>query len=128
MGHKVPRIVFKGMDMTPKSKFRNGFPLAIGDALVHIGERVRLARTRRGITQAEMAARMFVTRKTLSRLEKGELGVSLAVLGSALWVLGLESGLQEIANPESDAVGLHRERQRDPRRVRRATRDDTLDF
>ena len=58
-------------------------PPAVRERLVRIGERVRLARRRRGITQDEMAERMFVTRKTLSRLELGEPGVSLAVLASA---------------------------------------------
>ena len=103
-------------------------PPAVGEIIVRIGERVRLARTRRGITQSEMAERMFVTRKTLSRLEKGEPGVSQGVLASALWVLGLDSELQALADPERDVVGLRREQLRNPQRVRRAKRDDALDF
>jgi len=103
-------------------------PPAVGEAIVDIGERVRVARARRGMTQSDMAERMFVTRKTLSRLENGEPGVSLAVLASALWVLGLDSGLRELADPAQDLVGLRREQQRAPRRVRRVERDDALDF
>jgi transcriptional regulator with XRE-family HTH domain len=103
-------------------------PPLVSEAIVRIGEHVRLARMRRGITQAELAERMFVTRKTLSRLEKGEPGVSLSVLASALWVLGLEAGLRDLADPEQDLVGLRREQQRAPKRVRGAGRDDALDF
>jgi transcriptional regulator with XRE-family HTH domain len=114
--------------MTHKWKSRSGIPPPVDDALIRIGERIRQARTRRGITQAEMAARMFVTRKTLSRLEQGEPGVSLSILASALWVLGLERGLQEIADPDRDVVGVRRERQRAPQRVRRTKREDALDF
>jgi DNA-binding XRE family transcriptional regulator len=114
--------------MTHEWKSRSGMPLQIREAIVRIGERIRLARTRRGITQFEMAERMFVTRKTLSRLERGEPGISLSVLASALWVLGLDSGLQALAHPEQDVVGLHREQQRNPKRVRPAKRDDALDF
>ena len=114
--------------MTRKSASWEGIPPTVRDALVRIGEHVRLARRRRGITQADMAARMFVTRKTLSRLERGERGVSLTVLASALWVLGLDRDLLDIASPDRDTVGVHREQQRLPQRVRRSRTDDHLDF
>jgi len=114
--------------MMPKSRSSSGIPPSIGEDIVRIGERVRLARTRRGITQSDMADRMFVTRKTLSRLERGEPGVSMSVLASALWVLGLDDGLRALADPARDVVGLRRQQQRNPKRVRRAKRDDALDF
>ncbi len=76
----------------------------------------------------EMASRMYVTRKTLSRLENGEPGVSLAVFSLALWVLGLDKDLLSVAIPEQDQVGVFLERQRLPKRVRRADKSDDLDF
>jgi transcriptional regulator with XRE-family HTH domain len=76
----------------------------------------------------EMASRMFVSRKTLSRLEKGDTGVSLAVFASALWVLGLDKDLMKIARPEQDSVGIFRERQRMPKRIRASGTSDDLDF
>ena len=76
----------------------------------------------------DMASRMFVTRKTLARLENGNPGVSLAVFASALWVLGLEKDLHEIAVPVLDKVGIYRERQRLPERVRSSGSKDDLDF
>lgn len=114
--------------MTHAWRSRKGMPPSAGEAIVRIGEHVRLARTRRGMTQAELAERMFVTRKTLARLERGEPGVSLSVLASALWVLGLDAGLRDLADPEQDVVGLRRELQRTPKRVRRVERNDDLDF
>ena len=114
--------------MTHTLRSSKGMPPSVGEAIVRIGQHVRLARTRRGMTQAELAERMFVTRKTLSRLERGEPGVSLSVLASSLWVLGLDAGLRDLADPEQDLVGLRREQQRAPKRVRRAGRDDALDF
>ena len=82
------------------------------------------------MTLEDMASRMFVTRKTLSRLEQGDPGVSMAVFASALWVLGLDRDLGEVAVPERDKVGIFRERQRLPRRVRgsRGAEDVDLDF
>ena len=51
--------------------------------IVQLGRQIQLARKRRGLTMQEMADRMFVTRKTLTRLESGDPGVSVGVLASA---------------------------------------------
>lgn len=102
-------------------------PPEISEAIVTIGERVRIARKRRNLTMEEMASRMFVTRKTLARLEKGDPGVSLTVLSSALWVLGLDDDLKNIAIPEQDSVGIFHERKKLPQRIHSPKRDE-LDF
>lgn len=96
--------------------------------IVRLGEHVRIARKRRGLTMEEMAARMYVTRKTLFRLEKGDPGVRLTVLASALWVLGLDKDLEKVALPEHDEVGIYREKQKLPERVRKTKAPDNLDF
>jgi transcriptional regulator with XRE-family HTH domain len=105
-----------------------GLPQEVADAVSRLGDHTQIARKRRGMTLEEMASRMFVTRKTLSRLEKGDPGVSLAVLASALWVLGFEKDLLEIAHPEKDKVGIYRERQRLPKRVRHSKERADLNF
>jgi transcriptional regulator with XRE-family HTH domain len=114
--------------MTQKFLSISGLPPETNSALARLGEHICIARKRRALTLEEMASRMFVTRKTLSRLEKGDPGVSLAVLVSALWVLGLDKELPEIALPEKDIVGLYRERQRLPKRVRPSKDRDDLNF
>lgn len=80
------------------------------------------------MTMEQMAQRMFVSRKTLSRLERGDPGSSLAVLASALWVLGLEQDLLQVASLDRDQVGMFRERQRLPSRVRGFDGPDEPDF
>lgn len=107
---------------------KDSLPAEVATAVARLGDHVRIARKRRGIPMAEMAARMFVSRKTLSRLEKGEPGVSLAVFATALWVLGLDRDLATIASPERDRVGIYLERQRLPKRVRVSDDADDLDF
>jgi len=114
--------------MVQKSLVQNSLPPEIANIISQLGKRIRIARKRRAITMEEMASRMFVTRKTLARLEKGAPGVSLAVFASALWVLGLEKDLLGVALPERDEVGIFRERQRLPERIRVADRSDELDF
>lgn len=114
--------------MIQKHRIQEGLPTEASALVSQLGERIRIARKRRALTMEDMASRMFVTRKTLSRLENGDPGVSLAVFVSALWVLGLEKDLYAIAMPERDKVGLYREQQRLPERVRPKAATDELDF
>ncbi|MCG2753586.1 MAG: helix-turn-helix domain-containing protein [Desulfobacteraceae bacterium] len=114
--------------MTKKSLSTLGLPLDMTEAVTRLGEHIRIARKRRAMTLEELASRMFVTRKTLARLENGDPGVSLAVLASALWALGFEKDLSGVALPETDKVGIYKERQRLPKRVRASLESDDLDF
>ena len=88
------------------------------------GERLRMARVRRGISGTEMAARSGISRPTLQRLEQGSLQVSLAVLARVLEILGLDDGLDALA--ASDELG---ERLADARlkRPRRSTKPSLAD-
>ena len=107
----------------------NKLPVEIEQFLSQIGDRIKVVRKRRMITKKKKEKKMFVTRKTLSRLEKGDPGVSLAVFASALWVLGLEKNLLEIAVPEKDKTGIFLEQQRLPERIRKQkNKKDDLDF
>ena len=114
--------------MAKKSLSHSAFPPAVANAVAQVGEQVRIARKRGKMTLDDMASRMFVTRKTLSRLENGAPGVSLGVLASALWVLGLDRDLLQVASPEKDQVGIYKERSRLPKRVRPEKNRDDLDF
>lgn len=114
--------------MSPKHRIQGSLPPDAAIIVAQLGERIRIARKRRAITMADMASRMFVTRKTLARLENGDPGVSLAVFVSALWVLGLEKDLLQIAAPDQDQIGLYREQQRLPARVRPTKSKDELNF
>ena len=115
--------------MTRKTLGKEGLPLSVRGSLEQVGRHVRLARKRRGITMREMAERMFVTRKTLSRLESGDPGVSLGVLASALLTLGLEHDLDHLADPETDTTAniIDQQNHEQKQRVRPARKVD-LDF
>lgn len=114
--------------MIQKHRIKESLPPETVTFISQLGERIRIARKRRAITMEDMASRMFVTRKTLARLENGDPGVSMAVLLAALWVLGLEKDLLQIAAPDQDQVGLYREQQRLPERVRPKKSKDDLNF
>ena len=109
-------------------KLRKNLPPDIENALVRLGEDIRIARKRREWTIKEMSERMFVSRQTLSRLEHGDPGVTLSVLSSALWVLGMENKLSILISPEEDQVGIFHERQKMPKRIRKKKPTNKLNF
>lgn len=55
------------------------------------------------MSEAEMAARVLVSRPTIRRLERGDLSVSTAILARTLEVLSLEEDLDRLA--EHDELG-----------------------
>lgn len=91
--------------MARKTLGKEGLPFSLRDKITQVGQHIKLARKRRGLTMQEMADRMFVTRKTLNRLESGDPGVGFGILASALLALGLEDDLIHLANPETDRTG-----------------------
>ena len=115
--------------MTRKTLSKDGLPLSLQKKIQTVGHNIRLARKRRGLTMQDMAERMFVTRKTLSRLESGDPGVSMSILASALLTLGLEDDLKKLADPEADSTGnmIDRERYEKRQRIRQQKKVD-MDF
>ena len=78
-----------------------------------------LARRKRGISTEDMAARLFVSRDTLWRLERGDPSVSLGTLAAASFVLQLHERIAKLAAPATDALALELDEQRLPQRIRR---------
>jgi transcriptional regulator with XRE-family HTH domain len=115
--------------MTRKTLGKDGLPLSLRNQIIQVGQQIKLARKRRGLTMQEMADRMFVTRKTLTRLESGDPGVSIGVLASALLSIGLENDLIHLANPKKDSVGnmIDKQSHDQKQRIRPSLKVD-LDF
>jgi hypothetical protein len=67
----------------------------------------------------DMAARLFVSRDTLWRLERGDPSVALGTLATAIFVLGLQERLADLAAPARDELALNLDERRLPRRIRR---------
>jgi DNA-binding XRE family transcriptional regulator len=101
----------------------------VAQRLGQLGQRVRMARTRRGLSIAALADKVGVNRNTLNALELGKPGVCLTVFLSVLWVLGLERTLDPVADPDTDLHGKALEVSRQPKRVRkRQSSADDYDF
>jgi len=92
-------------------------PLPVRRALNKLGADLRAARLRRRITTTLMAQRAFITRTTLGKVEKGDPGVSLGIYATVLFILGMSSRIEELADVRGDSVGLQLETERLPKRI-----------
>jgi transcriptional regulator with XRE-family HTH domain len=115
--------------MAKNSLSLKGLPDTLAGELARAGELIRLARKRRDMTQAQLAASMFVTVATVKRLERGEAGVGLGVFLTALFCLRLNYRVSSLFAPDKDEIGIHLETARQSARklVRKKTANK-LDF
>ena len=115
--------------MAKASRSRKALPAPAAKAIEFFARDIAIARKRRRTPQRLLAQRMMVSLDTLQRLERGDAGVSLGVVATALWALGLIDRLAALASPDEDTVGKGEELKRLPKQARmpRALKSD-LDF
>lgn len=100
----------------------SSLPLPVIRALHRLGHDLAVARRRRGISTADMADRLFISRRTLWRLEKGDPTVSLGAFANATFVLQFHERLAQLAAPARDTLAFELDEERLPRRIRRKKR------
>lgn len=83
-------------------------PVVVG-SLEKLGEHLALARIRRKESQRTWAKRLGVSVPTLIRLEKGDPGVGLGIVATALWLMGRVEALGALADPSTDRGALERD-------------------
>lgn len=97
----------------------SAIPLPALHALQKLGRDLAIARRKRRISTADMASRLFVSRDTLWRLERGDPTVALGTFATAAFILQLHTRLANLAAPEKDALALSLDEQHLPQRIRR---------
>ena len=97
---------------------RKIFPPSARRALRSLGSDIRIARKKRRMPVADFAQRMGVSQGTLTRLERGEPGVSIGVLAMALTALGELGRLEEVLDVSRDDTGLLLDVTSLPQRIR----------
>ncbi|OIQ66031.1 hypothetical protein GALL_524030 [mine drainage metagenome] len=75
-------------------------------ALETLGSHLAVARVRRKESLATRAKRIGVSIPTLTRLEAGDPSVSMGIYATALWLIGRDGELAQIASPEHDKGAL----------------------
>jgi transcriptional regulator with XRE-family HTH domain len=76
---------------------------AVSRLLAEVGENIRLARRRRGLSAELVAERAGMSRPTLRAVERGDTGVTIGAIANVLHSLGLERDLSLLAR--DDEVG-----------------------
>ena len=95
-------------------------PLPVSRALRTLGRDLAVARKKRRISAVEMAERLFISRDTLWRMESGDSTVAIGTLATALFVLQLHDRLATLAAAGGDTLGLEKEAELLPQRIRRS--------
>jgi transcriptional regulator with XRE-family HTH domain len=93
-------------------------PLRVKRALKKLGQDLCDARRRRRIPMQLAAERASISRATLSKIEKGNEGVSFGAYAKVLFVLGLTDRLADLAEPTFDKLGMDLEAENLPKRIR----------
>ncbi|WP_396214043.1 type II toxin-antitoxin system HipA family toxin [Gemmatimonas sp.] len=96
----------------PSATIRNAqrAPARVVDVASSMGSNIALARKRRRLRLADVAAKAGITIPTLRAVEAGNVGTSVGAYIAVLWALGLEDGLLPVATLEFDPEGQLRER------------------
>lgn len=109
------------------SKFE--IPMQVVEQVAQLGQRVRIARIRRGWSVADLASKVGINRNTLTALELGKPGTSVGVCFTVLWALGLDRTLNGLADPDADLHGKALEAARRPKRAGKPRKaNDDYDF
>jgi transcriptional regulator with XRE-family HTH domain len=93
-------------------------PLPVRRALKKLGADISAARRRRGITAKLVAKRAFINPKSVTRVERGDSGVSIGVYATVLFVLGMSDRLADLADIAHDPLGRTLAEEQLPKRVR----------
>lgn len=103
-------------------------PIPVTRALKKLGHDLRDARKRRRIPMQLAAERAAISRATLSKIEKGEDGVSIGAYAKILFVLGMIQRLADLVDPSSDTLGLVLDADHLPKRIRIPRREKELNL
>jgi transcriptional regulator with XRE-family HTH domain len=93
-------------------------PIPVVRALRKLGHDIRDARRRRRIPVAILAERASISRMTLNKVEKGDLGVAAGTYATILFALGMIDRFADVADPRYDIVGRELEEEHLPERIR----------
>ena len=93
-------------------------PLNVGQAIQKFGRNIATARKRRGLKQADLAAKVGISTQTMQTVERGATTTSIGAYFMCAWALGLYAEIENLLAPERDEEGKALEMRLTPQRVR----------
>src|ERR1700678_1325586 len=106
------------VDVMSTGQLSSRKPVPVTRALRKLGHDIRDARRQRRIPVAILAERASISRMTLSKVEKGDPGVSVGTYATILFALGMADRFADVADPRHDTVGRELEEEHLPERIR----------
>lgn len=104
-------------------------PMQVAERVAQLGQRIRVARIRRGWSVVDLASKAGINRNTLTALELGKSGTAVGVCFTVLWALGLDKSVDAVADPDTDLHGKALEASRRPTRAGKPRKpSDDYDF
>ena len=104
-------------------------PMQVTERVAQLGQRIRVARIRRGWSVVDLASKAGINRNTLTALELGKSGTAVGVCFTVLWALGLDKSVDAVADPDTDLHGKALEASRRPARAGKPRKpSDDYDF
>lgn len=94
--------------MVARNTLLTAVPYPVEQALRKLGNNLRVARLRRKLTIEEVAEKIGTGARAVRTAESGKPSTGVAVYAALLWVYGLLSPFEQLANPQSDEAGLAR--------------------
>ncbi len=91
-------------------------PFAVEKALKSLGENLKTARLRRGLSIKDIAEKIGTGVRVISDAEQGKPTTSVVVYMALLWAYDLLSATDDLANPLKDEIGLRLEEINKPQR------------
>lgn len=98
-------------------KNQTKLPIPVNKALQKLGADLKEARIKRRLTMALVEERAGITHATLTKVEKGNAGVSIGIYTKVMFVLGLIDNVYNLAEPDNDVVGKMYDKENLPKRV-----------
>mgnify|MGYP002619466742 FL=1 len=98
-------------------KKQTKLPIPVNKALQKLGSDLKEARIKRRLTMALVEERAGITHVTLTKVEKGDSGVSIGIYTKVMFVLGLIDNVYNLAEPDNDVVGKMYDKENLPKRV-----------
>jgi transcriptional regulator with XRE-family HTH domain len=79
--------------------------IQIRKGLIRLGDDIKKARLRRRLKMSIVADRAGISRETLSKIQKGDYGVSIGNYASVIAAIGLGTNWMNLASIENDRLG-----------------------
>ena len=92
--------------------------ISVRQGLREMGEDLKKARLKRKLKMTVVADRAGISRETLSKIQKGDPGVSIGAYAMVIFALGLNTDWMKLADIEHDKMGQWIDDERIPKRAR----------